>query len=160
MSAYAFAEGVSALLTGDVLFQAELLALLGVNVTRVLKSNQPVASIPAGQLPCFVLEQAPGAAASLSNDGSDTDGLVIGGFRQGFQSQLDAALIWTNADRDSAFDQRGQLPTLLAQLFLRNPQPGGVAHAFLQTWAPDQSLHHPRQVLAFTVTAAFAVNRS
>lgn len=160
MSAAAFANGVIALLQGDAIFQAEIEALIGEPVVRVLKSNQPVASIPNDQLPCFVIEQGDGGAASLSNEGSDTDGLVIGGYRQGFESQVDIALVWRNTDRDAAFDQRGTLPVLFVQLFLRNPQPGGIAHARVQTWAPDQSLNHPRHVLAVTLTGAYAINRS
>lgn len=160
MSAALLATGTAALLASDATLQSALSALLGVGVTRVLKSNQPVASIPNDLLPCWVIEQAPGLTGSIANDGGDIDGLVIGHSRQGFNSELDIALIWTNPDRDAAFAQRSELPALLAQLFMRNPQPGGVGLAFLQSWTPDQSIHHPRQIFSFTVRGEYQIYRS
>ncbi len=160
MSAAVFASSVAALLVGDAIFQAEIAALIGVPVTRVLKSNQQVATIGADQVPCFLLEHAPGASGSIANDGGDIDGLVIGHSRQGFNSELDVALIWTNPDRESAFDQCGELPTLFAQLFMRNPQPGGTGLVYLAGWLPGQSIHHPRQVWTGTLAGQYAIYRS
>jgi hypothetical protein len=156
MSATSLATGVAALLASDATLQAELTTLLGFGVSRVIKSNQPAAQIPDGMLPAWVMEQAPGETDSRDSD----DGLTIGHARQAFASELDVAMIWTNPDRETAFDQRSALSELLAQLFMRNPQPGGVGLAFLARWEPDQSIFHPRQVFAFTVRGEYTIYRS
>ncbi len=160
MSAKLLASGIATLLASDATLQASLTTLFGAPITRVLKSNQPVASIPPDLLPCWVIEQAPGQAGAIANDGGDVDGLVIGHGRQGFNSEIDIALVWTNPDRDSAFNQRSELPEILARLFMRNPQPVGVGLAFLQSWAPDQSIHHPRQIFSCTVRGEYQIYRS
>lgn len=162
MSAKLLASGIATLLASDATLQAELTTLLGTGVTRVLKSNQPVASIAPDLLPCWVIEQAPGETGSIANDGGDVDGLVIGHGRQGFNSEVDIALVWkvADADRETAFNQRSELPEILARLFMRNPQPGGVGLAFLRSWAPDQSIHHPRQIFSCTVRGEYQIYRS
>lgn len=159
MSAANFADAIATLLASDAIFQAALTSLLGVSVTRVLRGNRPIREIPSDLWPCFILEQGPGNAGSVTNGGDDADGLVIGGHRQGFVSDLEFALLWKNNDREAAFAQRSQLPTLFAQLLLRNPSPG-VALAFLQSWSPDQAVAHPQQILAATIRGEYTIPRS
>jgi hypothetical protein len=159
LSAKLLADGVATLLATDPTFQAALTTLLGFPVTRVLRSNIPWDQIPTDQWPCFILEHGPGASGSITNSGDDTDGLTIGATRQGFGSELDVALLWAQADRETAFDQRSQLPTLFAQLFMRNPEPGGVP-CYLQNWVPDQGINHPKHIWNATLSAAYAIRRS
>ena len=160
MSAKAFATAIASLLSTDATFQAALTALLGVTVTRALRSNVPFNQIPSDQWPCFVVEQGPGGAGSISNGGDDDDGLVIGSHRAGFNSELDVALLWQQSDRDTAADQRAELPTLFAQLLLRNPSPGGINLAFLQSWVPDQGINHPKQIWTATLRGEYPIYRS
>ena len=126
----------------------------------MLRSNQPWEQIPSDLYPCWIVEHGPGATGSITNTGDDVDGLVIGHHRQGFNSELDIALLWSQCDRERAATQRGTLPELLAQLLMRNPQPGGTGIAFLQNWVPDQGVNHPRHVFAATVRAEYAIYRS
>lgn len=160
MSAANFLSGVATLLTTDATFQAALTALLGVTINRALRSNQPTATIPRDLWPLFMLEQGDGAAESITQGGADTHGLTIGNTRQGFASSIDLAVLWTQPDREAAAAARGQLPTLLAQLFMRNPQPGGVSLAYLESWSPDQGTHHPDQIFVATVRGEYAIRRS
>jgi hypothetical protein len=160
MSAAAFLSGLSALLTADATFQAALTALLGQPVNRALRANMPWKQLPRGQWPLFVLEQGDGRSSSITQGGGDIDGLVIGNHRQGFDSSVDVALLWTQADREAAAAARGELPTLLAQLLMRNPQPGGVSLAYLESWTPDQGANHPDQIFVASVRGEYAIRRS
>lgn len=159
MSAASFADGVATLLATDATLQAALALALGASVTRVLRGNVPTQSIPSDQWPCWVVEHGNGQAASITQGGSDADGLVIGGSRQSFTSSIDVALLWKETDRDRAFAQRAQLPVLLAQLLLRNPQPGGVAQAFLRSWQPDQAVHHPQHLWQCELQGEYVIRR-
>lgn len=160
MSAANFASGIKTLLSTDATLQAALTTLLGFGVTRVLTGNQPWNTIPSDLWPVWLIEQGDGFAGSITNDGSDIDGLTIGHHRAGFNSELDIALLWTNPDRESAAAQRGALPTLIAQLMLRNPAPGGVSLARLERWQPDQGVNHPRQIWIATLRAEYPIFRS
>jgi hypothetical protein len=150
--------GVRALLQGDAAFTAALSALLGAPLTGVLRSNVPLSALPAGSLPCGIIEQGEGVTESLSQDGAD-EGHVIGLASQQFGSDLHVAIIWSEADRERAADQRETLPTLFAQLFLRNPQPGGTAFATLTAWEPDFSVNHPLHVWNATVRGSYAIDQ-
>lgn len=160
MSASGFASGIATLLRSDATLQLALTGLLGYGVTRVINGNQPWNTIPSDMWPTWVIEQGDGYAGSLINDGSDIDGLTIGHSRAGFNSELDIALLWTNADRESAAAQRATLPTLIAQLMLRNPAAGGVSLARLERWQPDQGINHPRQIWLATLRAEYPIYRS
>lgn len=143
MGIKAFTDGVRVLLTGDATFQVALQSVIGQAVINVLRSNTPWAEIQAQQLPCFVIEQGDGAEGSNSNN--EDAGEVIGNDQQQFHNELQIALLWNERDRDTAADARAQLPDLFAQLFMRNPQPGGCDGAKLTGWSPDQGIRHPRQ---------------
>lgn len=160
MSADAFADGIATLLGSDTTLQAALVTLLGTGVTRVIRGNQPWNTIPTDLWPTWIIEQGEGSAGSLLNDSSDVDGLTIGHSRAGFNSELDIALLWTNADRESANKQRAKLPTLMAQLMLRNPAAGGVSLARLESWQPDQGVNHPRQIWLATLRAEYPIYRT
>lgn len=158
MSAAAFHDGMTALLATDATFTAAIAALLGMPVTGVLQSNVPLANIPTGSLPCWVLEQGDGQAQSLNNEGAD-EGLVIGHSQQQFASELHVSLVWNQNDRDTAGAQRRDLPTLLAQLMLRHPQPGGIEFALLREWQPDAGVNHPLQVWRATLVGEYTIHR-
>lgn len=160
MSAATLASGIATLLAVEATLQAGLVSLLGYGVNRVIRSNIPFQQIPSDRWPCWVIEQGPGSAGPITNTGEDADGLVIGHHRQGFNSELDIALLWSEPDREAAAAQRGGLPTLLAQLLMRNPQPGGVGLAFLQSWVPDQGINHPKQIFSATVRGEYVIYRS
>lgn len=160
MSAAGFATGIATLLGTDATLQAALATLLGHGVTRVLRGNQPWNTIPTDQWPCWLIEQGDGYAGSLTNDGSDIDGLTIGHSRAGFNSELDIALLWTQPDRETAAAQRAALPTLIAQLMLRNPDAGGVSLARLERWQPDQGINHPKHIWLATLRAEYPIFRS
>lgn len=160
MSAAAFAAGIATLLATDPTLQSDLTTVLGHGVTRVIRGNQPWNTIPTDVWPVWVIEQGEGEAGSLLNDGSDFEGLTIGHHRAGFNSTLDVALLWTEADRETAADQRAKLPTLLAQLMLRNPAAGGVSLCRLEAWQPDQGINHPRQIWICTLRAEYPIFRS
>lgn len=157
MSARDFADGVADLLVNDATFAAAITALIGQNVTRVLRSNTPLQQVFNGAHPCFVIEQGDGQAASISNDGDDF--LTIGGSEQHFETTLEIALCWQQQDRDAAAQTRADLPERFAQLFLRNPQPGGVFSAWLESWSPDRGGLHPNHVWAATVRGQFIIQR-
>jgi hypothetical protein len=156
VTARAFADGVRTLLGSESTFVAAMTTLLGRPLTGVQRSNVPLSNIPAGNLPCAVIEQGDGVAQSISNDGAD-EGLVIGLSQQQFASDLHVAIVWSEQDRDTAADQRADLPTLFAQLFMRNPTPGGIAFAMLREWEPDRGVSHPLQVWRATLVGEYAV---
>lgn len=157
MSARTFKAAVAQLLATDAQLQADLTALLGAPVTRVLASNQPWSQIPVDLYPCWVVEQGDGRAASIVNDG--TDSLAIGGGRQDFESTLDIALLWSQPDREAAATARSALPAILARLLLRNPQPG-VSQAWLQGWQPDQGINHPRHLWTAEILGQYRIRRN
>lgn len=153
-----FAEGVAALLVNDATFVAAITALLGAAVTNVLRSNQPLAQIPDAYLPCFVIEQGDGAGASPTSDGNWQQ--TIGLSQKTFGSELFVVMLWTDNDRDNAAKTRAKLPTLFAQLFMRNPQPGAIDEATLTGWQPDRGVNFPRQVWRATIGGEYTVSRS
>ena len=75
-----------------------------------------------------------------------------------FTSTLELALVWKENDRAMARDQRTRLPTLVAQLLMRNPRPGGV-DAWLESWSPDRGGLHPVQVWRATVRGEYITPR-
>lgn len=158
MGVKAYTDAIAALLVNDATFVAAITALLGEPVTRVIRSNTPWANINAADLPCFVIEQADGNASAWGT-GAAT-GLTIGHGQQDFESNLDVCLLWNQQDRETAGDQRAQLPDLFVQLMLRNPQPGGIAGAWLQQWVPDQGVLHPRHCWAARIRAEFTINQT
>ena len=158
MTARAFSDGVTALLTGDATFAAAIAALVGQPVANVVDGNVPLANIPGNLLPCFVIEQGDGRRSSLSN--SSDEGIVIGLGEQQFASDLYVTLIWHEQDRVIAANQRKDMPTLVTQLMLRNPQPGGIDFASLTEWEPDRSVNHPLQVWRATLVGEYAIPKS
>lgn len=159
MGVKAFSDGVRALLAGgDAAFTADIEALLGTPVARVLRANTPWEQIGANQLPCFVMEQGDGRASGWGT--GDDNGLVIGHSSQGFESELDVCLLWHQQDRELAADQRAQLPEIFARLLLRNPQPGGINGAWLQEWMPDQGVRHPLQCWACRIRGNYEIPRT
>lgn len=159
MSAADFDAGMVALVKTDAVFVAAVLALIGGASVHVLEANTPIASIPAGSFPCWTVEQGDGAAASISNAGDD-EGMTIGHFEQHFSSTLELALVWKDNDRARAKAARMQLPTIMAQLLLRNPQPGGIAGAWLASWIPDRGALHPLQVWRCTIRGEYSISRA
>ena len=157
MTPAAFDDSVRALLAGEPVFTLAVTALLGVSMVNLLESNMPVAQIPAGQFPAWVVEQGDGAMAPITNDGGG-GGLVIGMSEQQFSSTLELALVWKENDRAMARDQRTRLPTLVAQLLMRNPRRGGV-DAWLESWSPDRGGLHPVQVWRATVRGEYITPR-
>lgn len=158
MGVKAFTDALRSLLTEEATFAAAVAALIGKPVVRVLRSNTPWEQIGVAQLPCFVIEQGDGQASGWGT--GDDSGMVIGHSGQGFTSELDVCLLWTEQDRDTAADQRAQLPEIVAQLLLRNPQPGGVNGAWLQEWTPDQGVRHPMQCWACRIRANYEIPRT
>jgi hypothetical protein len=158
MSARAFADGLRDLLATDLLFCAAIATLIGLPA-NVRRSNIPLVNLPTSALPCWVVEQGSGTAASISNNAAD-EGLVIGLSQQQFTSDLHASLVWSESDRDRAADQRADLPTLMTQLLLRNPMPGGIAFAMFAAWQPDQGVNHPLQVWRATLRGEYAIQQS
>lgn len=155
MAVKAFTDAMASLLVSDAKLAAELQALLGKPVAQVIRANTPWEQIPRTQLPCWVIEQGDGQASPWGT-GDDT-GLTIGHRSQCFASELDICLLWDEQSRESAADQRAQLPELLARLLLRNPQPGDVNGAWLQQWQPDQGVRHPLQCWAARIRAEYAI---
>lgn len=148
-------DAVRSLLTDDTTFAAELATLIGTPVANVLRANTPWEQIGERLLPCFVMEQGEGKASADAT--GDETGLVIGHRAQYFTSELDVVLLWNQQDRDTAADQRTQLPELLARLLLRNPQPGGANGAWLAEWIPDQGLRHPQQCWVARIRIDYAI---
>lgn len=157
MSAQAFTDGMRALLGSDATLAAAVTTLIGAQPI-VLRGNQPLGQIPAGQFPCWFVDQGPGRAAPISEHG-DTF-ITIGSSEQQFESDVLVALVWKENDRERAADQRAQLPALLTQLMLRNPQPGGIVGAWLSDWTPDRAALHPTQLWTATVHGIYAVTQS
>lgn len=128
----------------DTVFLDELADLLGTPPVVVL-SNTPMQSLStAHRLPVLVLEQGDGETAPIS-EGSEHS-RTIGNYSQEFASTLSLALVWREQDRDAAFIQRTRLPAIFARLLLRNPMPGGIAGAWLDSWTPDRAVNHPLHV--------------
>lgn len=159
MSAFDFFDAMHALLRADVQLNAALASVLQQPVLNVLASNMPVASIPTDMQPCWIIEQGDGITESLSNDTSD-GGLVIGLSQQQFGSDIEIALLWQEQDREAAARQRSLLPTLIAQLMLRNPQPGGIDFAQLTGWEPDRGIHHPQHIWRATLRGQYVIQRT
>ena len=159
MSAADFDTGVVALITSDATFVNGVLALINAAAYFVLDANTPIDQIPAGSFPCFVIEQGDGATQAISNAG-DEFGLTIGHGEQQFSSTLSCALIWKDQDKARAKTARKEMPTLAAQLLMRNPQPGGIAGAWLESWQPDAAVSHPLQVWRFTVRGEYTIPKA
>lgn len=157
MGLKSFTDAVCTLLTTEQPFVAEIEALLGTTVSRVIRGNRPWEQIGAAMLPCYVVEQSPGKTSGWGT--GDENGLVIGHSSQDFTSELDVAVLWHAYDREVAADQRAQLPELFARLLLRNPQPGGVNGAWLQEWIPDQGVRHPVQCFVARLQADYPIAR-
>jgi hypothetical protein len=153
-----FADGVAALLTGDATFTAALAGLIGAPVTNVLRSNQQLQQIQDGLIPCHIIEQGDGEPAATTN--GDAYPQTIGLSQRTFGSELYAVLVWIDQDRDNAARTRAKLPALYAQLFMRNPQPGGIDTAELVGWQPDRGMNHPRQVWRAVIRGEYTVPRS
>lgn len=161
MTAKAFADGVATLLTSDATFASAVNALLGQTVSKVLRSNTPFAElgrVGAEHLPCWVVEQGDGVAAPIAND-EEAFG-TIGNHEQGFQSDVLIALVWKQQDREAAANVRAELPTLVARLFMRNPQPGGIVGAWLGSWEPDRGAPHPLHHWAASINGLYSVSRA
>lgn len=158
MGVKAFTDAIAVLLTTDAAFMADITALIGEPVSKVIRSNTPWAQIGAAQLPCFVIEQGNGSASPWGT--GEASGLSIGHTEQQFESELDVCLLWNQQDRETAGDQRAQLPEIFARLMLRNPQPGGIAGAWLQQWVPDQGVLHPRHCWAARLHAEYTIERT
>ena|SRR5690242_18094817 len=157
MSPADFANALRALLTDDVTFAAGVRDVIG-TAPCVIRGNPSFQQIPAGQWPCWVIEQGDGEANAVSEGGGSF--LTIGAREAQFQSDLMLALVWKNDDREAAADQRALLPALLAQLLLRNPQPGGVLAAWLQAWKPDRAALHPVQLWTATIRGIYSIEAS
>lgn len=164
MSAENFATGLITLMGGlpelgqapDGDFIAAFTALLGSPPTVVL-TNRPAAEINAEQLPAIVIAQADGEARSISEGGDAF--LVIGGTEQSFESSVSLDIVWREQDHDAAFIQITRLPELFAQFLLRNPQPGGIAGAWLQAWGNDRGTHHPTQRWGCELRGQYVIDR-
>ena len=154
MSAEAFANGIHDLLTGDATFAAAITGVLG-TAPQILRGNPPFQAIPPGSWPCWVVEQGDGSAHAISEAGGAF--LTIGASEAQYQSDVLLALAWKNDDREAAAAQRAQLPKLLAQLLLRNPQPGGILAAWLQDWKPDRAALHPVQLWIATLRGIYSI---
>lgn len=155
--AYDFASGVSALLTTESIFVAAITALIGVPVLTVISGNIPIANIPPGSYPCFVIEQGAGAPSPTTESAEyQTIGLAM----TSFASDVFASLIWIDQNPESAAAARGKLPKLFAQLFMRNPQPGGVDWAGLTGWEPDRGVNHPTQIWRPKITGNYTITKN
>lgn len=155
MSARHFIDGLEDVLA-DPLLAAELADLLPGSWT-VLKGNRPIASIPADQLPCFVIEQGSGNAEPIGND---DEFLTVGNHSQSFRSLLSVSAVWHDDDRNRAATLRSELPRLLAQLMLRHPQPGGVVSAWLDGWDTDAGTRHPKHLWIGTVAGQYVIDNN
>lgn len=155
MGLKATTDAIRTLLTDDPTFADAVAGLVGVPVTRVIRSNIPWEQIPASQLPCWVMEQGDGESSGWGT--GEESGLTIGHAAQDFASEVDVCLLWSQQDRETAADQRAQLPELLARLFLRNPQPGGANEARLKAWMPDQGVRHPLQCWAARIHCEYTI---
>ena len=156
MSAEAFANGIRDLLDSDQAFADGITGVIG-TAPQVLRGNPPIQSIaiPGGSWPCWVVEQGDGVAHAVSEAGGAF--LTIGASEAQFQSDVLLALVWKNDDREAAAVQRSRLPALLAQLLLRNPQPGGILAAWLQDWKPDRAALHPVQLFIATIRGIYSI---
>ena len=152
-----FANGVIALLTGDAIFAAAIAALIGANVATVLRGNVPISNIPVGSYPCFVVEQGDGKATPATELGEYQ---TIGLSETSYASDLYVSLIWIDQSRENAAATRQQLPTVFAQLFMRNPTPGGIDGAVLMEWQPDRGVNHPTQIWRGTILGNYTIPRT
>ena len=157
MSARDFAEGMASLVVNDAIFAGAIVALLGQSVSNVLTSNIPIEQIPSGQWPCWAFEQGDGQNTDLGEGGPS---VTLGNGEQHFEQDLYAALIWKDQDRERAARARQDLPKLFAQLLLRNPTPGGIFSAWLDSWAPDRAATHPSHIWVATVRGQYITQRS
>lgn len=153
-----YRDAVASLLTTDPVFVAAVAALVGQPVTNVYRSNRPIDQIPAGMYPCWVIEAGDGRAASITNDTVQYQ--TIGLSMQTGLMELHVVLVWMDQDRERAADTRLELPYLLTQLMLQNPQPGGCDQCEFQEWQPDTGINHPTQVWRAKLVSAHTVPRS
>lgn len=152
-----FAAGVKALLSSDATFVAAIAALLGAPVVNVVIGNIPVAEIPAGMFPCWVIEQGDGNATPTTES---HEYQTIGLGETSYASELYAALVWIDPDPVNAGTTRGKLPTPMAQLFMRQPQPGGIDGATFAGWQPDRGANHPVQVWRAVIAGNYTITKT
>jgi hypothetical protein len=157
--AHSFTSGVAALLTGDSIFAAAIASLVnaGVPVNTLLRGNVPVAQIPAGSFPCFVVEQGDGKPTPTT-DGSEYQ--TIGLAMTSYASDLYVSLVWIDQDVQNAAITREKLPKVFGQLFMRNPQPGGVDFGSLTEWQPDRGINHPNQIWRAVISGNYTTTKN
>lgn len=152
-----FHDGVESLLENDATYQTEIAALLG-SVPTVIHGNRPPAQIPDHKLPAVVMEAGDGEQAALTE--GDDEAMTVGGQFQGFATVVFLSFVWHQRDVEAAYDQRMELPGIVARLFLRNPAPGNIAGARLTDWEPDRGVNHPTQIWQGQVLGAIEIERS
>jgi hypothetical protein len=155
VTAEAFHDGIVDMLTGDDTFTAAIATLLGAPVATVITANIPIAEIPAGQFPCFVVETGDMQSGSIGNDGGE--GFTIGNYEHQFNDSLDVVLVWQEPDRERAGAQRRALKRLFPQLLMRNPCPGGIASAWVERCVTDQGGQHPTHVFAAQIRGDYSI---
>lgn len=159
----AFHDSLDALFSTDAEFVAALGALSlssdGTAITPVVTyANRDIASFPQEMMPAWVFVPGDGEARSGSNAGGDF--LDVGGSELNSRTSLEIALVWHQQDFLTAYQQRRDLPELIASLLMRRQQDiAGADGCWLESWQNDRSVRHPVQIAGFTIAADLTFER-
>lgn len=154
---------ISALLTGDTYFVADLKAIgLGSHgeaaAPQVLPAFRQPQQVPQQKYPAFLLEKGDSATEGLSDDGSEFS--VIGFTQQGMATDVLIGMIWHQTDPAVAYAQRLAIEQPFIDLFLRNPGPGNATLAWVRRIDFDRGALHPTQTALVTVRVEYAAQRT
>ncbi len=159
MTQAAFTTGIVSLLN-EATFDAAVRALLPAGAVTgaipVLLGNRRVEQIASQYPACWVVEQGDGRVSPIA----DETGLTIGGALQQFEGAILISLVWIEQEPAAAVTAKQALPTLVTQLLLRNPQPGGISGAWLDTWQSDRGGNAPVQVWGASIAGTYQTPRA
>lgn len=156
-------DTIQSLFGSDATFTGALGALgLGTGnsaaVPLVTFANRELQSFPLELMPAWVFVPGDGEARTGSNLGGDIQD--IGGTQQTVRTSLEIALVWHQQDFLTAYQQRRDLPVLIAQLLLRRRADiAGADACWLEAWQSDRSIRHPLQTMSFTLAADLTIER-
>lgn len=156
-----FLDALELLLTTEATFVAALQALnlssTGTPaIPQVLRGNRPLSQIPQELFPCWVIEHATFEPNELVQGG---DFQTLGTHAQGMRARFPVTLVWHQQDHTDAFNQRAGLAWPTCQLFLRNPDPGGVVLAWFDRSESEMGAQHPLQVWRAEIVADLEIRK-
>lgn len=151
----ALRDAIETLLLTEPTFVADIAALgLGthgeaVAPAKVLRGFRPIGTVGQERYPVWLLDTGDKVSTAQS----------VGSHHQEFEDEILLALLWHQQDHDTAVNQRDALLERVVQLFLRNPNPGGIADVWVDAAGNDRGARHPAHTITFRLLAGLSIER-